>query len=642
MPDTTSPTPSSPAPLASTRTRLALLVLAWALAAGPLWSQMLRIGYDRSTPPAVVAILLAAMLVVFRLPNPIGITVAVVAGIGGSRLVDSFIGPSAFLTIICLSSAWCLATGAIVPRSIAARAQLLHGALFPLLVADALLVSRYGFKWPMVAIVVAAASIVVTVLRTMPIRPNDDDRLERAPKLRRFARANARVMSAVGRPIGVVLGAIGMVPAFVILTVTWFGQRLFRIDPLRAPTAPSSRWVVRTGPDGVPSHAYPDAPVHDPGRRARGALAVAAAFLPVLLIAAGVWFVQRPDDTTTEEITRPEVVDEPEAVDCDDFEGEDDVDPVMDGQPGWPALQCENGEFIQRPTFDAATVFSYQDFESTNLNETDGVRAGWTPPACDCRRLRVWWLGGSAAWGAFQRDEHTLPSQIARVAHEQGVTLDITNYALPAWVLGQESARVGQLTTTEPPPDLVIFYDGGNELTRQDFRNDVGRGDDESPTSAAEQEIAQLLLAGPFGEPRPEPTVPSDRKLPPERVATAAMNRYTRDVDLARRITESVGATPVFVWQPLAPDAPASARRAEAVTTVLRDRYHRMAPVVERLLPDEVIDLSDSLDAVDRPVFRDLWHTNEYGARVVAEALVDRLLPDFRRLAAAPSDEVDR
>ena len=164
-----------------------------------------------------------------------------------------------------------------------------------------------------------------------------------------------------------------------------------------------------------------------------------------------------------------------------------------------------------------------------------------------------------------------------------------------------------------------MFYDGGNDLNKQKDRNQEGRGTDESEVSFAENEINDVLLNGPFvwGLERPPATsVPGTDQVSPTQVARHAMNRYRRGIDLGSRFAEVVGVTPIFIWQPLVPSAPPSAANPDAVVQEDLTFWAEMMPAALEQLPDEVINLADALDNVDRPVFKDLWHTNEYGAEV--------------------------
>jgi hypothetical protein len=78
----------------------------------------------------------------------------------------------------------------------------------------------------------------------------------------------------------------------------------------------------------------------------------------------------------------------------------------------------------------------------------------------------------------------------------------------------------------------------------------------------------------------------------------------------------AAGEEPFEGWLGADPDAWRAADRAARA---------RMSGSVE--------DLGDALDATRKPVMYDFVHTNELGARKVAEALYERLRPALRRLA---------
>src|SRR5690349_20642153 len=105
------------------------------------------------------------------------------------------------------------------------------------------------------------------------------------------------------------------------------------------------------------------------------------------------------------------------------------------------------------------------------------------------------------------------------------------------------------------------------------------------------------------------------------------MARYARDVELGRTVGRTVGLKPVFAWQPLLVSAPERAGDPGAIVPEDRAIWDKVIPVARREMPRGVVNLADSLDGVDRPVFKDVWHTNEYGAEVVATALWARLYP---------------
>ena len=62
-----------------------------------------------------------------------------------------------------------------------------------------------------------------------------------------------------------------------------------------------------------------------------------------------------------------------------------------------------------------------------NYHVVDGRRATWRPAVTPgCRPAKVWMFGGSTAFGQGQRDDHTIASELARVAWEDGIAVDVT------------------------------------------------------------------------------------------------------------------------------------------------------------------------------------------------------------------------
>ena len=117
-------------------------------------------------------------------------------------------------------------------------------------------------------------------------------------------------------------------------------------------------------------------------------------------------------------------------------------------------------------------------------------------------------------------------------------------------------------------------------------------------------------------------------RWPADDVAKAAVTKYDRVREQVTSALESSGVTPVFVVQP---DALASKRQLRAVidhfpTSAAQVPYAgRVLRAAQRLLDVSAVDLRDVFADEQRPVYADLVHTNERGARIVADALYPHL-----------------
>ena len=85
---------------------------------------------------------------------------------------------------------------------------------------------------------------------------------------------------------------------------------------------------------------------------------------------------------------------------------------------------------------------------------------------------------------------------------------------------------------------------------------------------------------------------------------------YERGKQLTLNIAERAQVEPLLFWQPMAYQGPPQLRAIEQLT-------------------DSTVDISDSLDGHE-DVFIDGGHTNEEGARIVAEAIWEYLGPQVQ------------
>lgn len=76
--------------------------------------------------------------------------------------------------------------------------------------------------------------------------------------------------------------------------------------------------------------------------------------------------------------------------------------------------------------------------------------------------------GGSTTYGEGQRDEHTIPSEVARLAAADGLPIRVHNRGVRGWVNWQEMLLFEQISADPSTrPDLAVFYDGANEFDAQ-------------------------------------------------------------------------------------------------------------------------------------------------------------------------------
>ena len=262
--------------------------------------------------------------------------------------------------------------------------------------------------------------------------------------------------------------------------------------------------------------------------------------------------------------------------------------------------------------------------DGTYTHVRDLARRSYEPDAEPV--LEVWFFGGSTLFGIGQRDEHTIPSEIARLAEADGIPIRVRNFGFPSYESWQEVGLLRRALQQRPAPDLVVFYHGANDYAALCRRLALGTDPYEKGTAL-------------FRESPARPEVACDAQPDETGRLTAAVTG--RRVEEAR---ELVGKTPIVeFWQPFA-----STRRPTPTDRPLLDRLHTRRRDMDAQaeayrstfdhLDRPVVDLTDAMDGTDEPVYFDYAHTNELGARLVSEAMWERSLRDeLRGLASGTS-----
>lgn len=312
-------------------------------------------------------------------------------------------------------------------------------------------------------------------------------------------------------------------------------------------------------------------------------------------------------------------------------------------------------QFVQgEGRYDALLGWRMEDTAGEYLNIVDGERVSRTTTAAG-DPLVVWFFGGSTMYGFGQRDDHTIPSELVALADAEGIALEAHNFGAQAYVNWQGVSLFADLLTERPAPDLAVFYDGYNDLSLQFVDGPVDRPSHAlarlhrerltepsatdgatSPAdlrgwwadhSAATNLYRRLRyrFAGDDGSElrltEAEPSlVPDD--VDPDAVTDAASDLLRRGRDLASGVAAAYGVEAQFWFQPTLytkEPVPGEVEVLERVAVRTPD-WVPVTQAVRDRLPADVVDLADVFDDHPDPLFWDAVHTNETGARLIAEA----------------------
>jgi len=475
--------------------------------------------------------------------------------------------------------------------------------------------------------VTAAAALVLGVI------------LVASPPVRSFV---ARVSGAVTRGVSKVLAIVLLVPTYYLVVVPLglliraFGGRPLDVslDPGR-----SSYWTLRTaGADTRPKRMFADQrgwrPVgFSPSQRRRVVLrTVVATTLIEAVLVAGIVYVRDATRTPRKELTGVSA-------------GFTNRSAAVAGYDWAADAYAEQARVTNGMVYTPFTGVSLRDFSGQYFNVKHRVRKSYESPlAATQEPLDVWFFGGSTMFGFdLLRDDHTIPSEIVRLAESAGIPVRARNYGMAGFVNYQETVLLSLVVTAEEPPDLVVFYDGINDssmslLNTFGALNPPGEPGD---LGALLQRRALVtgVLPGSSSE-APSPLGQQTQPRPPTaaRVAANTASVYRQGFDLSRALGDRYGFEVMHFWQPdyytktpldeneraLMKPLGLDQRRLDAMTAL----WAR----IRAALPPEVIDISDALDGMEGPILVDSIHTNERGSLAVSQAMFEHVRPVLSRL----------
>ena len=274
-------------------------------------------------------------------------------------------------------------------------------------------------------------------------------------------------------------------------------------------------------------------------------------------------------------------------------------------------------------------------------------------------RSRFSFLAARPRGESGARDDSTIPSFLARKLRERGIEVKVTNFGESGYVSTQEVIALIRQLQKGNIPDLVIFYDGVNDVYSAYQQQSAGLPQNEFHRARE----FNLTQPGSYGALRTVFLRRTIDRLATVRVARGLLNRlgtgvqtdavaaywratdnsvagkegllrevlsvYEGNMRMVRVLGQAYGFETLFYWQPTVFDK----EHLTAYEKVQRDSVVGLQPFCQavrglvcrgNILADHegaFHDLSSIFAEVRQPVFIDWCHVSEWGNELVAERM---------------------
>jgi hypothetical protein len=283
-----------------------------------------------------------------------------------------------------------------------------------------------------------------------------------------------------------------------------------------------------------------------------------------------------------------------------------------------------------------------EPFKGTTIALVGRYNQRETVPAGEPGKPSVYFFGGSTMWGSGVNDANTIPSLVAQLSG-----LRSANYGETAYTAHQGLVLLIQLLQDGHRPDVVVFFDGVNEVAHK-CRSEL------TPTShARETQVRAALahskpenvygleyMAGPLmgladrvsnrisvwtrGAQAREVDSAFSCHTDPARAQQIADN-LIQDWEVARRLVESYKGKFVGILQPVAYYSDTKLDHLQ-LREILSKQYEAVYPLIKRKMVGQpgLYDFTGVLNKREY-IYIDFCHMSPNGSRYIAQELIPLL-----------------
>jgi len=320
---------------------------------------------------------------------------------------------------------------------------------------------------------------------------------------------------------------------------------------------------------------------------------------------------------------------------------------TFDGKP-WADAYHGDFKSARQVRWEPYVYWRRQPHESGLVNvDRGGLRRTYNPPPTD-HDLSIWVLGGSTTWGSGSRDDFTIPSLLSKGLESRGIPAQVTNLGETGYVGTQELIFLMRQLQQGRRPDLVIFYDGVNDVFsalqagRPGIPQNEQRRRREFQTSSKFERWALVSLRRLEGFTRLTARVRGSGAADAATGATAVVDdlagqvvgSYLEIVRMASGLGQVYGFETLHFWQPaIFTKRVLSSFEQRIVDGSLRAHRELHLQVNGRVAASADLqgapsfhDLTALLDDLAEPIYLDFCHTSERANGIVAEAMLEEVV----------------
>lgn len=262
---------------------------------------------------------------------------------------------------------------------------------------------------------------------------------------------------------------------------------------------------------------------------------------------------------------------------------------------------------------------------------------------------RIFMFGGSTMWGSGVRDNYTIPSLLGAYLSKEGYYVEVINFGESGYVNSQEVLSLMKQLRLNNIPNLVIFYDGVNDVFsafQQGIagipQNEFNRDKEFNTLNSKKRSLlvffeslkslATIRFITDLTNPEKKLNISyTDQEL--DILAQKTIDLYQENMRLVYSLGEQRDFKSIFYWQPTVFDKRNLSdyeNKREQDVDFLRDFLKSVNKhvVTEKISHESMYyyNISDLFEDEIEPVYIDYCHVSEYGNAVIANRMTKDII----------------
>jgi len=265
---------------------------------------------------------------------------------------------------------------------------------------------------------------------------------------------------------------------------------------------------------------------------------------------------------------------------------------------------------------------------------------------------KIFMFGGSTMWGSGVRDEFTIPSLVGSGLAKLTIHAEVTNFGESGYVSTQEMTELFLQLREGNIPDLVVFYDGANDVFSAYQQGKAGipqnENNREKEFNAIRSKKRSLMvfleslktlstvkfIIG-LIQPEMKPLPYSGSEI--QKLAKETIEVYLKNNTTINLWAKEYGFKVVYYWQPTIfskPELSDFEKKEAEKYGFIKDIVHaadvHTSNIKAEMESSVFYNISDIFRNESKPIFIDYCHVSEYGNSVIADKMVKDLVNELK------------